>query len=168
LLRVRITTAELKPEIVTVIYDSLRDALDRQYGAGRDPGKVNGPSSAALDYLRQWDSNGLRVLLFVRTPRLGGLEPRVEILAEHHDVLQAREREEAIRPHTQRVDTGLTSELDRAIAAEVGDVLPKLAKMLSGEPFDEGTIRATMQILVNLAAQATSERLRRCYSLWTG
>ncbi len=165
LLRFRASTDDLDQETITQVYDRLSAELEREYGPSREAGKIHSWGSAWWRRTRQWDRDGLRILLFVSEPlKAAPVQqlPRVEILAEHEDVLRARAEEGALRGGSRRVRRDLAAEMETVLRAEVGNTLPKLNEMLSGEPhesrFDASTLRATIQILLDLASRAGGER----------
>ena len=162
----RATTRELSGEDAKRLYDQLLERLEKRYGPGRDPGRVNEWGSGYWRFLRQWDSGELRIQLFIDEPfwqAPPGVRqpPRVEILARHKRLVEAVQADEQARWERWDYARWLRDRLNLVLVPEVAPVLPKIGTLLGVEDtrsLDPGTLRSHIEILHRLLETAPEER----------
>ena len=141
LLGFRVSTRQLSQEELGKTSYAMMDALNAELGPGHDPGQVRAGGAGSWRSVRQWDRGGYRILLFIDERGWSTVKPpRIEILAEHQEMLRASAAAFAVgTPYRGR---DLLVEMDTALRAELGDA----------------TLQMSLEPLLSLVSQSTGDR----------
>jgi len=163
LLQFRASTGPLSQQDSQRTYRALLKKLEENYGPGKAPGEIHGQGAAYWRYVKRWDVNRVRILLFVNevlwdTP--ARQPPRVELLAQHERLRTAIAQDQRLKKIQWGNSEDLRQKVDAALAGALRGALPKLGAMLESRRlhgYDAGTVRVYIEILLKLSEQVPVE-----------